>query len=148
MEKYALFDNSFFRRKPLWLPQKLYRVVCQRSNPRSREYMTILLKETYPNAKLTEIEKVPPEIKEIILLYPDSIGLGWLNMERNSLKRFKTVTVLNGRKRGFSLTNKTQRELLLRRFLETTFLSELLLTPFLLLAGTFLAIKDWMAGRS
>ncbi len=145
MKIYALFDDSFFRKKPRWMPEKLYRVVCQRSNPRSKEYMLDLLREKFPDAEIVDINQTRSPWK-IILLYPDSIGLGWGKIENRLKIQTKDITILNGRKRVFEFTSSVRRRLLLRRFLEMTFLPEILLTPFVLLYGIFVATKDKIRG--
>lgn len=141
MKTYALFDNSFFSKKPWWLPQKLHNVVCIRANPRSKEYMINLLQEQFPEAELIDLRH-PRSSGQVVLLYPDAIGLGWGKIEKRVRNQTQELTVLNGRKRVFPLTVSVHRKLLLHRFLEITFLPEILLTPFILLYGTFIAIKD------
>lgn len=141
MKIFALFDDSFFNIKPWWMPEKLYRVVCQRSNPRSKEYMLKLLQEKFPGAEIVDLEQ-PRSPGRIILLYPDSIGLGWRKIEKKIAAQTQELIVLNGRRRIFDLTSSTHKQLLLRRFLEMTFLPEILLTPFILLYGAFITIKD------
>ncbi len=145
MKTYALFNGSFFKRKPWWMPEKLYRVVCQRSNPRSKEYMLKLLQENFPDAELIDWEQ-PRYPGKIILLYPDSIGLGWGKIENRLKAQIQPLTVLNGRRRVFELTPSVHRQLLFRRFLEMIFLPEILLTPFILLYGVFITIKDKISG--
>ncbi|CAO5679945.1 MAG: hypothetical protein HEEMFOPI_01367 [Holosporales bacterium] len=146
MKTYALFDDSFFNIKPWWMPEKLHRVVCQRSNPRSRKYMINLLKENFPDAEIIdETHSYPHE--QIILLYPDSIGLGLRKTEKKLITQVKNVTILNGRKRVFQLTPSVHKTLLLRRFIEMTFLPEILITPFIVLYGIFLAILDKFRGK-
>lgn len=140
MKAFALFDDSFFRTMPRWMPEKLHRVVCQRSHPRSKEYMLSLLQEKFPGTQLIDLEQ-PRSSGQIILLYPDSIGLGWWKVERR-LSRSHKLVVLNGRRRVFEFTPSVRRMLLLRRFLEMTFLPEMLLTPFVLFYGAFVATKD------
>ena len=147
MKIYALFDDSFFRKKPRWMPQKLYRVVCQRSNPRSKEYMLELLQEKFPGTELIDLEQ-PCSPGKVILLYPDAIGLGWEKIERR-LKihnQNQKLMVLNGRRRVFEFTPSIRRTLLLRRFLEMTFLPEILLMPFVLFYGALVATKDKFSG--
>jgi hypothetical protein len=145
MKTYALFDDSFFKIKPGWMPEKLYRVVCQRANPRSKEYMLNLLHEKFPEAEFIDLEH-PPSPGKVILLYPDSIGLGWGKIENRLKIQIQNIIVLNGRKRVFEFTSSVQRTLLLRRFLEMTFLPEILLTPFVLFYGALVATKDKFRG--
>ncbi|HQS83352.1 MAG: glycine/betaine ABC transporter permease [Alphaproteobacteria bacterium 16-39-46] len=148
MIKYALFDDYFFTQKPWWLPLKLYQVVCNRSNPRSKEDLINFLKFSFPKAQLVDINNIPENVKEVILLYPDAIGLGYCSLEKKCFKKFKTIKVLTGRNRSFNLTYTKRASLLLRRFLEISFLSELLFAPFLLLIGSILGIKDKLTGHS
>ena len=132
MKTYALFDDSFFKRKPWWMPEKLYRVVCKRSNPRSKEYMLQLLHEKFSGAELIDLGQ-PRSPGKIILLYPDSIGLGWRKIENRLKAQTQDLTVLNGRRRVFELTPSVHRQLLLRRFLEMTFLHVLVVKLFVVL---------------
>lgn len=145
MKTFALFDNSFFRTKPCWMPNKLYRVVCQRANPRSKEYMINLLHDKFPNAEFIDLEKFN-SLGKIILLYPDAIGLGWGKIENGLKINTQDIIILNGRKRVFEFTSSVRRLLLFRRFLEMTFLPEIFLTLFVLLYGALLAIKDKFIG--
>ncbi len=84
---------------------------------------------------------------QLVLLYPDAIGLGWSPLERALRRRFNNVKVLNGRKRFFQLDGKELIQLRVRRFLEITFLPEIIFAPFLLIYGTVLTIKDKIRGR-
>lgn len=145
MKIYAIYDNSFFQKKPYWMPRKLYRVVCQRSNPRSKEYMQNLLYENFPDIELVDFKHLSSSTK-IILLYPDSIGLGWKKIETRLQAQAKEITVLNGRKRIFKLSFSVHKKLLLRRFLELTFLPEMFFTPFIFLYGISIFIKDKLYG--
>ena len=122
-------------------------MICQRSNPRTQEYMLALLREKFPDAELIS-EGDSYQMGRIILLYPDAIGLGWSSLEKKYIKKFKEVNVLNGRKRYFSLTVMARIKLLPCRMLEVTFLPELIFAPCLLVFGSILAIKDKIAGRS
>ncbi len=145
MKTYAVFDDSFFQIKPWWMPEKLYRVVCQRSNPRSKDYMMELLHDKFPDAKLIDLKKKHYGCK-IILLYPDSIGIGFRKIE-SILKMYNNeIIVLNGRKRVFALKPSVHKQLLLYRFLEITFLPEILITPFFVLYGVCIAAKDKFIG--
>ncbi|HCU07006.1 MAG TPA: glycine/betaine ABC transporter permease [Holosporales bacterium] len=146
MKTYALFDDSFFTHNPWWMPVKLYRVVCQRSNPRSKEYMITLLQEKFPGAELADSNQLDHLHGKIILLYTDAIGLGFRTIEKKLKTQKLNIRVLNGRKRDFELTSCVHRRLLIHRFLEITFLPEILLTPFVLLYGFFLALNDKVKG--
>lgn len=148
METYALFNNEFYKKRPWWMPLCLYGVVCQRANPRSREYMLRLLNAKFPQAILVEEENLPDITENLILLYPDSIGIGEGVREKKLLKKIKHINILNGRQRYFPLTKKTRSKLLFKRFLETTFIAELLIAPILVLISIAYAIKDKLTGRS
>ncbi len=141
MKTYAIFNDSFFQKKPGWMPEKLYRAVCQRANPRSKAYMLTLLYEKFPEAELIDLEQ-PRSSAKIVLLYPDAIGLGWGKIEERIKAETKNPIVLNGRRKVFDLIPSVHRKLLLYRFLEITFLPEILLMPFILLYGALIAIKD------
>lgn len=143
MKTIALFRDNFFEKKPVWLPKKLHRVICERSNPRTKSYMTSLLKQHFLHAEICENLNIKLIANAtVVLLYQDAIGLGWSKLEKLCLKHAQTVMVINGRRRKFQLTRSTRRKLLLRRFLEITFLLEMLTAPVLLLAGSILALTD------
>lgn len=147
MAKYAVFNNSFFQAKPVWMPAKLHTVVCLRSNPRTQAYMLNLLKTRHPDFILTEVNKIPTD-SEILLLYPDSIGMGWKAIENVCSSKSKNLKVLNGRGREFNLDDSTRLKLLWKRFLEKTFIPEIFFAPILILTGLILGITDKLTGRS
>ncbi len=142
MKTYAIFNDSFFQKKPGWMPEKLYRVVCQRSNARSKAYMLTLLGEKFPGVELIDLEQSHLSAGKIVLLYSDAIGLGWWKIEKSIKAQTEYLTILNGRRRVFDLIPSIHRKLLLHRFLEITFLPEIFLMPFILLYGAIMAIKD------
>lgn len=115
------------------------RGIRNRANPRSPAYMEELFAERYPDGRL--VNTPPAEVvDELVLLYPDAIGLGFSRLER-SIPASTKVTVLNGRRRSFPLDAKTRRALRFRRALERTYAVEMgllavgaILTPLLLLA--------------
>lgn len=146
MHTYAVFANSFFTKKPWWMPTKLYRAVCFRANPRPIEYMLTLLQERFPDAILLTPDQIPQEAMHIVLLYPDSIGMGWLLTELRCMQKSRSCIVINGRKRQFNLNLITWIKLLVKRGLEKTFLPELFFAPILLLVGGLLACKDQFLG--
>jgi hypothetical protein len=78
-----------------------------------------LLHEKFPEAELIELEQLHFPSK-IILLYPDSIGLGWRKMERRVKVHRQKLSVLNLRRRIFEFTHHRRRTLYLRRFLDLT----------------------------
>lgn len=148
MKTYAIYHNGFFRDKPWWMPAKLHRVIVQRSNPRTLNYMKNYLERSYPGLSIVDAAKIPSDAHDLVLLYPDTIGLGWGQLEIELLPRFPRLKVLNGRGRIFSLDTSTRLRLRIRRFLEVTFLPELLFAPVLLAIGAFFALTDKFTGRS
>lgn len=143
MNQYAILHNSFFHHKPWWLPQKMYRSVCSKANPRTDVYMQDLLKSVEPKAKeICDLDFASLEKASVIIMYPDAIGFGGGRLEKVLLKHCKEVYILNGRKRYFQLTIKTRRKLLFRRFLEKTMLVEIMIFPILLICGFLLTLKD------
>ena len=148
MEKFAIYDESFFKVKPKWIPYKLWSVVCGRANPRSKEYMLKLLAEKYPDVKLINSEKLSNELSVVILLYPDSIGLGKSSLEGTILKKTKQVFIINGRGRFFPLTKSIYFKLRFLRFLEITFFSELIFIPIILFFATSYALFDKVRSRT
>ncbi len=145
MTQYALYKNDFFENKPIWMPKRLYEVVCNRSNPRSKEYMMALLEQEFPNTKLISIDNIPKDATQIILLYSDSIGLGFSYIEGSLIRKCKLL-VLNGRRRQFALSIKMHALFCFKRFLEITFIPELFVAPFLLSIALLLASKDAISG--
>jgi hypothetical protein len=146
MITYALFDDSFFQKKPWWMLQKLYNVVCNRSNPRSKNYMTQLLHKKFPGVKV--IGQIQDHTQgDIILLYSDSIGLGLSKLEGLLMKQNIKIKVLNGRGRIFNFNSSVRKQLLFRRFLEVTFLPEILFSPILFICGIVLVLKDKLSNR-
>lgn len=150
MKTYAVFNDYFFKNNHWWIPKKLKRVICNRSNPRSKDYMNSLLKEKFPDVEIIGINNInnTENVEKIILLYPDSIGLGWSNLEKEIIKNYNVIEVLNGRKRHFKLSKEVRIELLFKRFLEITFLPEILFTPVLIIYGIFLHIKHKIFGSA
>jgi len=144
----AIFNNNFFKIKQWWMPVKLYRVICDRANARTEEYMLKLLAERYPEAKLYDLDSLPSGVEHLILLYPDAIGLGWGATEKICVKKVARISVLNGRKREFRLGYKSRLNLKIKRILEIIFIPEIMLAPVLLVLGASLAIKDKLLGYS
>lgn len=84
----------------------------------------------------------------VVLLYEDAIGLGWENVER-LMERIQTaqVIVLNGRKRIFKFDKVAKRKLVWRRFLETSWLSEVVLAPLLVVCSLAFFVYDVSLGK-
>ena len=130
--------------------------VWYKSNPKSREYMLGMVKERYPNVEILEFpfcEKdtaLLREADEVILLYPDAIGLGFGAVEKFivGIKKPETaIKVLNGRKRFFLFNLKIRRQLRRRRFLEWTMLPELIFMVFFVIFTPFMYLFDAMRKR-
>lgn len=143
-----LRTGSFLRlfRKAIWF----------KANPRDRDYMKALFSERFPEGQFIEIydtDDCAPLVKQadtVVLLYPDSIGIGFFTVERSirqALAPQSEVVVLNGRRRQFRLSGMHHRQLLLRRFLEKTMLGEMIIVLlFCIITPVFLA-TDLFAGR-
>lgn len=137
-------SSSLGVQRSLKHPIQMYKdVVRYKSNPRSSEIMKAMFKEHFPTGKLVNscLMSINPA-DEIILLFPDAIGLNWGETERKINQQVQPNTLiscLNGRGRYFVLTRRTQFSLRLRRLLEKTLITEFLssiafviLTPILL----------------
>lgn len=121
-----------------------------KSNPRSREYMENLFSRRFPNGKLLEKTQLRSVLGSatIVLLYQDSIGLGWTFTEfRLRIRLRSKLVVLNGRGRLFELTLRDQLRLVLKRFLEKSMIPEVLFTVLFLPILPFVAAVDWMRGK-
>jgi hypothetical protein len=130
-------------------PILLYKnVVKYKSNPRSEKMMRALFKQRFPEGKVVRIgEDIDEGVDEIVLLFPDAIGLGWGRLERDIKKKFKQsieYSCLNGRGRYFSLSFSRSISLRWRRALEKSMFTEFLsvflfvmITPFLFIIDLF-----------
>lgn len=128
-------------RHPLTLWRQAMRF---KANPRSAAYMRERAAEFFPAARFVDVAAEPRwaealgGAETVVLLYPDSIGLGFGAIERQARATGKLVRIVNGRRRSFVLDAATRRRLLLRRFLERSMIIEcvagafvLVLTPIL-----------------
>jgi hypothetical protein len=130
--------------------------VWYKANPRSADYMRALLLRRFPDAEW--IETTDPNwtgklsrADTVLLLYPDSIGLGFAPVERAVLahkRDFANVAVLNGRGRDFRLNAAARLGLRLRRVLEWTMLPEMAVLPVFIVATPLLWAFDAMRGRT
>src|SRR4029450_10202054 len=138
-------------------PHALYRrAIWSKANPRNESYMLALFAERYPEGTFLNIDqtvdwrKQTGEADKIILLYPDSIGLGFAAIE-SEIARLKKpwagVRVLNGRRRDFLLTDATRRRLRRRRFPGRVMHSEFAVMVAMLLVTPFLIGADFVRGR-
>lgn len=127
-----------------------------KANPRDEEYMKNLFLEKYPQGTFLNVnnehdwEKHISSADTILLLFPDSIGIGFCKVESivfKYKKKWASVRVINGRKREFLINRVTKKDLYLRRFIERSLLVEFMaLIGFLVLTPVFL-IFDWVRGR-
>ena len=122
---------------------------------RNREYMKALFASHFPNGTLVETEAgaVPGDVlgrvDNIVLLYPDSIGMDYGDIERQVAARWpsKRVLALNGRRRFFRLDAHMLRRLRLRRFLEACRVPEIILAAALIVAAPVLAVAYLIRGE-
>ena len=131
--------------------------VWYKSNPRSAEYMRALQQERHPDAEWVDTAKHSDWIDRlsgantIVLLYPDSIGLGFGPLERSVFAHklnWNAVVVLNGRRREFRLNGATRLGLYMRRLLEWSMLPELLFLPVFVVVTPLLWAIDAVRGRT
>ena len=137
-------------------PHALYRrAIWSKANPRNESYMLALFAERYPEGTFLNIDqtvdwrKQVEEADKIILLYPDSIGLGFAVIESEIAplkKPWAGVRVLNGRRRDFLLNEATRRRLRWRRFLERTMIVEFSVMVVMLAVTPFLVVADFVRG--
>jgi hypothetical protein len=141
------FRNPF----DLWM-----KAVWYKANPRSSDYMKALFAERYPGATFLDTGASTISVAEmagsskVVLLYPDSIGLGYSAIERAVARNapHAAVEVLNGRRRQFAFDRKSRRALRCRRFLEWTMQIECFAGIVLLLATPFLLLFDFVRGKT
>ena len=121
---------------------------------RDREYMLNLFGEHFPSGHVATVDDEVPSneiesVKNVVLLFPDSIGLDFRGIERSIGREWpdKRLFALNGRRRFFRLDDSMQRRLALRRFLEKSRITEALLVFGFAVATPVLALFDLMWGR-
>lgn len=157
----ALYHNPWplspLDRPRSWNPIALYRyAVWYKANPRNLDYMRDLLSDRLPEAAW--VTTAEPDwtariaaADEVVLLYPDAIGLGFLPIERMVMRckrPWAAVTILNGRRRKFLLNHDTRWALRFRRLLEWTMLPELLFLPVFMVVTPLLWLADLLRGRT
>jgi len=132
-----------------------------RRNSRSREYMYALAQQTFSDFNPREVLELRDSgklavatwesVRTIVLLWPDSNGLGWSPIE-NYLLRHKPagmqIIVLNGRRRRFTLGREQLRFFRKRRFLEKSFALDLAATLAFFLFTPILLFWDLLRGHS
>jgi hypothetical protein len=162
MTTIALFYSRWPRdglARPLDLrPLQQYRyAVWYKANPRGAPYMRALLQDRYSDAEWVDVQDEPgwagrvSDADAVVLIYPDSIGLGFGPIERAVFARKRreaTVHVLSGRRRSFRLDRSTRITLRLRRFLERTMLVEFLFVPIFVIVTPVLLVFDAMRERT
>jgi hypothetical protein len=139
-------------------PVEQYRyAVWYKANPRTAGYMRALQQERIPSADWVNTAAHSDWTDHIaradvvVLLYPDSIGLGFGPIERSVFahkREWATVEVLNGRRRQFRLNAATRLGLRLRRVLEWSMLLELLFVPVFVIVTPVLWAIDVVRGRT
>jgi hypothetical protein len=120
------------------------RALFNKANPRPPEYMHALFADRYPDGRLDA--SIPAAASEIVLLYPDAIGLGYGAIERR-LPAGVPVRILTGRRREFELDARTRRALRLRRVLERTMAGEVAALALAAVATPVLLLTDLARGR-
>jgi hypothetical protein len=151
-------EKWWHSKEPLRNPIELYRRgLWYKSNPRDEAYMKALFDEKYPGGRFVNVKENPGwpgQVKEgstILLLYPDSIGLGFSVLEREVRGRTQGAPpprVLNGRRRDFVLDGPTRVALKIRRFMERTMLMEIGFTLIFVAVTPILLTMDWIRGRT
>lgn len=136
------------------LPGTYRGAVAYKANPRTAEYMEHLFRRRRPDGDVLPTSDPAwrqriAEADELVLLYPDAIGLGFLGIERVIRRSVPSPpTVITGRGREFALDSRTHRQLLARRALEWTMLFELAVaTPVFVVATPLLWLVDLVRGR-
>ena len=138
------------------IARKLARIRRVKQAPRTPDYMHALAREQAGEGVVI-IERddsrrgeALKEAQEVYLLWEDSIGFGWGMTELAVLAArggFSGVTVLNGRRRRFSLTPGSLAAAWIRRFVERTYAGELVFTVLFVVVSPFLVSWDLLHGR-
>ena len=134
----------------------LYRHYKSNLIPRNAAYMRKLFQSHYGDGEFFDLDQNTnwreriPEADCIVLLYPDPIGLGFSQLERDVRRHHAAsaeLRFLNGRGRSLPLSNKVRRQLALRRVLIRAFAFEAMaVIPFIAVTLYFLA-SDAVRGR-
>ncbi len=125
-----------------------------KANPRSAAYMRERLAEAFPDARFVDVAAEPRWAEmlggadAVVLLYPDSIGIGFGAIERRLRRAVPgaAIRVLNGRRRVFALDGATRRRLRIRRALERSMVIECVLGALFLIATPILLGIDRARG--
>ena len=155
---YSPWPADGLARPPRSKPFAQYRyAVWYKANPRSSAYMRALQQERVADAEWVDTgsdrdwRNRVDETDSIVLLFPDSIGLGFGKLEQEVFARkpdWADVRVLNGRRREFRLNGAVRLGLRIRRFLEWTMLPELLFIPVFMVLTLMFWAMDTMRGRA
>jgi hypothetical protein len=163
---FVLYDGGPYPRavRSRWAPKGVFRALSSHlrhpRNARSSMYMENLARAVCPAFSELDVVRVPehqrlpeidwPAVSEVILLWPDSNGLGWSPIERRIFRCIPSsarVSVLNGRRRHFALTRTEWRRMIARRFLEKSLLAEWAFTLGFIAFTPILVIWDLAHGR-
>lgn len=150
-EEIAPFAGSY--RGPI---AKYRRVVWYTAAPRTEQYMRDLFRAVVPDGLFLNTRtdhdwgRRAAAADLVVLLYPDSIGLGFWPLERKIWrlrKGWAAVRVLNGRRREFVLTRSVVAALRFRRVLSRLLVGEALFTAAFVLATPVFLLHDVFRGR-
>lgn len=83
----------------------------------------------------------------IVLIYPDALGLSWSRIEARAMVAARTVVLVNGRRRLFTLDQSVRKSLLWRRFLANTRFVEILMGIGVIPVAAILALIDRLRRR-
>lgn len=152
---YPLGRDMGLERARRGTPLRVYRrALAWRANPRPPEYMRALLAEHWPDAVLVHVDEDDLDARlrdadEVVLVYPDAIGLGFGALERRVARATsgRIPQVLTGRRRRFALDRRTHHALRLRRALERSMVGEAAGLLLVALATVPLAAFDMIRGR-
>ena len=131
----------------------LRRGLAYRANPRPPGYMEALVADREPGAELVRTsdpgwEDAVRDADRVVLLYPDSIGLGYGALERRLAAAGRAPgAALIGRRRSFALDSPSLRALRARRLLERSLVAELAGLALLAVATPVLVAWDVLRGR-
>lgn len=124
--------------------------------PRTEEYMRALFESQYPGGRFVDVgtetdwlAKIP-SATTIVLLYPDPIGFGFADVERQVRARkspLAALRALTGRRRSFLLSPSKRFQLAVRRLLTRFLVAEAVLGTIVLVATPVLLAVDFLRGR-
>jgi len=148
--KISQHANALQRPLALWR-----KAVWYKANPRSPAEMRSRFATAFPETPLLDAGQDPgwasavSGARVIVLVYPDSIGLGFGRIERQVRRAAPAakLELLNGRGRRMALDGRTRLALRARRLLEWTMTVELVAGGILVLSTPVLLLVDLMRGR-